>query len=314
MDKKIISVVVPCYNEAGNVKELYLAIQREFQKLFQYDFNIIFIDNASTDRTVNILREMAKQDTRVKVIVNSRNFGWIRSPYYGLLQATGDAAIFMACDFQNPPELISQFIKKWEEGFKIVIGVRSKTDESLLMSGVRSFYYKLLKRLSDSDVELVSYFTGFGLYDKEIIGILQKIDDPCPLLRSIICEIGFEKAEVKYIQPNRKKGLSSGSFYRLYDTAILGITSTSKIPLRLATFIGFGLSFVSLVVSVSYLIAKLIFWNEFSMGIAPVLFGLFFFAAVQLFFIGIIGEYIGAIYTNVQNRPLVIEKERINFD
>ena len=309
---KLISVVTNCYNEEQNVKNLYQSVKEIVQSINGYSYEHIFIDNSSQDKTVNILREIAKSDKNVKVIINTRNFGQIRSATYGYFQASGDAIIHIVADFQDPPEMIRDFIYKWEKGYKVVIGVKKKSEDSFIISLIRSFYYYLVNRLSDT--ELIKHFTGFGLYDKEVIDIIRELDDPYPYFRGLISELGFETAKIKYNQPRRKKGYSKHNFYSLYDMAILGITSHSKVPLRLATFSGFIISFFSLLVGLGYFIYKLIFWNRFDVGIAPLVIGIFFFAAVQLFFIGIIGEYIGSIHTQVLKRPLVIEKERINFD
>ena len=309
---KRISIVTPCYNEEVNVKQIYESIKSIFDELEGYSYEHIFIDNASVDNTPVILREIASEDPNVKVIFNSRNFGIVRSPYYGLLQATGDAAIIMACDFQDPPEMIPQFIRKWAEGYEIVIGVKNESKEASLMFMIRKLYYKLVNCLSD--VHLFSNFTGFGLYDQRIIQILREIDDPYPYFRGLISEIGFDVATIPFIQPRRQRGITKNNFYTLYDLAMLGITSHSKIPLRIAMIIGFTLSIVSLLVAIGYFLAKLLFWDLFAIGIAPIIISMFFFASVQLFFIGIIGEYIGAIHTQVLKRPQVLEKERINFD
>lgn len=309
---KRISIVTPCYNEEVNVKQIYESIKSIFDELEGYSYEHIFIDNGSVDNTPVILREIASEDPNVKVIFNSRNFGIVRSPYYGLLQATGDAAILIACDFQDPPEMIPQFIRKWTEGYKIVIGVKNKSEEASLMFMIRKLYYKLVNYLSD--VHLFINFTGFGLYDQRIIQILREIDDPYPYFRGLISEIGFDVATIPFIQPRRQRGITKNNFYTLYDLAMLGITSHSKIPLRIVTFIGFTLSIVSLFMAFFYLFAKLLFWDRFTVGVATIIIPIFFFASVQLFFIGIIGEYIGAIYTQVLKRPQVVEKERINFD
>lgn len=309
---KRISIVIPCYNEEVNVKQIYESIKSIFDELEGYSYEHIFIDNASVDNTPVILREIASEDPNVKVIFNSRNFGIVRSPYYGLLQATGDAAIIMACDFQDPPEMIPQFIRKWAEGYEIVIGVKNESKEASLMFMIRKLYYKLVNRLSD--VHLFNNFTGFGLYDQRIIQILREIDDPYPYLRGLISEIGFDVATIPFIQPRRQRGITKNNFYTLYDLAMLGITSHSKIPLRIAAIIGFILSIVSLFMAFFYLFAKLLFWDRFTVGVATIIIPIFFFASVQLFFIGIIGEYIGAIHTQVLKRPQVLEKERINFD
>ena len=309
---KTISIITPCYNEAENVRELVDRIRNVMGKLPEYAYEHILIDNASKDNSVAVLREIASKDKRIKVIVNTRNFGHIRSGYYALLQARGNAVIGMASDLQDPPEMIPQFVKKWEEGFKIVLGVKESSAESPLFFLVRQSYYKMVSKLSE--VELMQNTTGFGLYDQKVIEILRHLDDPYPYFRGLICDIGFEIAPVPFHQPTRKRGFTSNNFYTLYDLAMLGITNHSKVPLRLATMSGFSVAIISLAVALVYFIYKLIFWDKFQVGMAPLVIGLFFFSSVQLFFIGIIGEYIGAIHTQVLNRPLVIEKERINFD
>lgn len=309
----LISVVTPCYNEEDNVKELYSEVRSVFESLDErYAYEHIFIDNASKDGTVSILKGIAKKDKNIKIIVNARNFGHIRSPYHGILQASGDAVISICADLQDPPSMIKDFIKKWGEGYKIVVGVKSKSEENPIMFTIRKLYYNLIERYADT--EQIKNFTGFGLYDKEVVDILRKLDEPYPYFRGLITEVGFEKAEIEYVQPKRKKGETKNNFYTLYDMAMLGFVNHSKVPLRMATFIGFSVAIFSLLVAFAYFIYKLIFWQWFQLGMAPMVIGIFFFAAVQLFFIGIIGEYIGAIYTQVKNRPLVIEKERINFD
>ena len=309
---KLISVVTPCYNEEENVGELYLAIKDIFSSINQYSYEHIFIDNCSSDKTQDILKQIAAKDKNVKVIINSRNFGHIRSPFHALLQAKGDAVILIVSDFQDPPQLITDFIKKWEEGYKVVIGVKPRSKENFIMFTIRKIYYNLIKKFSD-DVKQIKNFTGFGLYDKKVIEVLREMKEPYPYFRGLISEIGFERIEVEYLQPARKKGKTKNNFYTLYDIAMLGFVNYSKVPLRLSAFIGFIVSVVSFLVALAYFIYKIIYWDRFSIGSAPLIIGLFFFSAVQLFFIGIMGEYIGAIYTQVKGRPLVIEKERINF-
>ncbi len=309
---KLISVVTPCYNEEKNIKDLYLQVKNVFEDLGRYSYEHIFIDNASKDGTVSILKEIAGKDKNVKIIVNARNFGHIRSPYHAILQARGDAVVCIAADLQDPPSMIADFIKKWEEGYKIVVGVKSKSEENPIMFAVRKLYYNLIEKYADT--EQIKNFTGFGLYDKEFVDILRNFNEPYPYFRGLITEMGFERAEIEFVQPKRKKGKTKNNFYTLYDMAMLGFVNHSKVPLRMATFIGFSVAIFSLLVALAYFTYKLIFWQRFQLGMAPMVIGIFFFAAVQLFFIGIIGEYIGAIYTQVKNRPLVIEKERINFD
>ena len=308
---KLISIVTPCFNEEENVGDLYQQVKIIFDQLPQYKYEHIFIDNASTDKTVGILKNIAEKDHNVKIIVNSRNFGHIRSPYYGLLQADGDAVILIVADLQDPPMLINEFLQKWEEGNKIVIGVKPKSDESRLMITIRRVGYYWIGRIAD--VKLIKNFTGFGIYDKSVINTLHAYDDPYPYFRGMIADIGFDVAEIPYVQPKRKKGFSKNNFYSLYDIGMLGITSYSKIPLRLAAMGGFFLSALSLFMSIIFFVLKLVFWNTFNAGMAPVLIGLFFFSSVQLFFIGLLGEYIASINTRVMKRPLVVEKERINF-
>ena len=310
--EKLISVVSGCYNEEENVRECYEQVKKVFQEIGRYRYEHIFIDNASKDGTVAILRQIAAQDKNVKVIVNARNFGHIRSGYHALLHSRGDAVIALVSDLQDPPELIKEFIKKWEEGFLVVIAVKAESDESPLFFAIRKLYYEMVSRLAEIDVNKNA--TGFGLYDRRFIDILAEIDDPYPYFRGLVSEIGFPVAKIPYHQPVRKRGITSNNFYRLYDMAMLGITNHSKVPLRLATMLGFAVSFLSLFVALGYLIFKLLYWNSFSLGLAPLEIGLFFFGSVQLFFIGILGEYIGAIHTQVQKRPHVVELERINFE
>jgi glycosyltransferase involved in cell wall biosynthesis len=309
----LLTILTACYNEEGNVREVYEQVRAAMQTLPGYGYEHLFIDNASTDGTVAILRELAAADKRVKVIVNTRNFGHIRSPYYALLQARGDAVMICVADLQDPPELIPQFVRKWEEGYKVVIGVKQGSQESWLMRRTRKFYYWLVGRLS-SDVELVHNFTGFGLYDREVVEQFRSTDEQYPYFRGLVSYFGHEQAEIPYMQPARTRGVTKNSFFSLYDIAMLGITNHSKVPLRIATMAGFVISILSLLVALGYLVAKLMYWNELQMGTAPLLIGIYFFGAVQLFFIGILGEYIGSIHTQVHKRPLVVEKERINFD
>jgi glycosyltransferase involved in cell wall biosynthesis len=307
----LITVVTPCFNEEENVAEVYAQVKAVFGGLPQYDYEHLFIDNASTDGTVAILRGIAREDPRVRVIVNARNFGHIRSPYYAILQARGDAVIGIAGDLQDPPTLIPEFVKRWEAGYKIVLGIKETSGESRLMFVIRGIYYKLLRRLSD--VDLIEHFTGFGLYDRQVIDILRSIKDSYPYFRGLIADIGFESAKISYRQPKRTRGLTKNSLYTLFDLALLGMTSHTKVPLRLATLVGFACAVFSMIVSLGYLVYKLIYWKEFSVGVAPLVIGVFFLSSVQLFFLGIVGEYIGSIHTQVLGRPLVVEKERINF-
>ncbi len=311
-DMKLISIVTPCFNEENNVEPLYERIRALFSGMPQYRYEHIFIDNCSTDGTVARIKEIARKDPRIKLIVNARNFGHIRSPIHAMLQARGDAVVAMSADLQDPPEMIGTFLEKWEQGCKVVAGVKTQSRESALMWLVRKLYYRLICRIAD--VKMTDNFTGFGLYDREVIEIVRKLDDPYPYFRGIIAEIGFEVTAIPYTQQRRVRGITKNNFYTLYDLAMLGITSHSKVPIRLATMAGFALSLASLLISLSYLALKLVFWDKFEFGQAPVLIGLFFFSSVQLFFIGLIGEYVASIHTQVMKRPLVVEKERINFD
>ncbi|MFZ4740810.1 MAG: glycosyltransferase family 2 protein [Bacteroidales bacterium] len=310
--KKKISIFTPCYNEEDNVEILYNEVKKVFEQLPQYDYEHVFIDNNSLDKTVEILKRIANQDKKVKIIVNARNFGHIRSPYYGLLQVTGDCVISVVADLQDPPELIPEFLKKWEEGYKIVTAVKKKSRENPLMFLLRKIYYNILAKFSEG--EQIKNFTGFGLYDKSFIDVIRKIDDPYPYFRGLISEVGFQTISVEYTQPKRLHGKTKNNFYTLYDVGMLGFVNHSKLPLRLASFIGFTVALISLFVAIAYFVYKLVYWDDFKVGTAPLIIGLFFFSSIQLFFIGIIGEYIGAIHTQVRKRPLVIEKERINFD
>ena len=309
--QKKLSIVSGCFNEAGNVEELVARAAKVMATLSQYDYEQIIIDNASTDETPEILRKLAAEDLRIKVILNARNFGHIRSPYYGMLQASGDAVIYLVSDLQEPPELIPQFIREWERGTKAVVGIKDSSSESPLFFAVRQFYYQLVDRLADT--KTIQSFTGFGLYDRAIMDYCRSLNDPYPYFRGLIAEIGLPVKRISYHQPLRKRGITKNNFYTLYDIGMLGITNFSKIPLRLAAMLGFATALLSLLVAIGYLICKLVFWYSFPMGTAPMMIGLFFFASVQLLFIGIVGEYIGAIHTQVMRRPLVVERERINF-
>ena len=311
---KKISLISSCYNEEENLDTLYDRVIKAIEPYSNnYEFEYILLDNGSCDNTEGKLRELAQKDKRIKVILNARNFGHIRSPYYGMVQCSGDAIIYLASDLQDPPELIGDFIKKWEEGYKIVLGKKTQSEESFPMFMIRTAYYELISRIADDDTSLVKNCTGFGLFDRCVIDIIKQLDDPYPYIRGLICDIGFEKAFVEYKQPSRRRGISKNNFYSLYDNAMIGIVKHSKVPLRLMTFLGFGLSFLSLGVAVFYFILKLMFWNEFALGLAPIIISLFFLGSVQLFWMGVLGEYIGAIYTRVNKKPVVVEKERINF-
>ena len=310
---KKISIMTACYNEEENVVQLTDAVRKIMgEELPAYDYEHVFIDNCSEDNTLALLKEICAKDPHVKVIENARNFGHIRSPFHGLLQTEGDCTISMAADFQEPPALIPTFVKKWEEGFKVVCAVKTTSKENKMMFGIRKFYYNIVKKMSE--VDSIDNFTGFGLYDKQVIAALRLMEDPYPYFRGLICEIGFKRAIVEFNQPKRERGKTHNSFYTLFDMAMLGITANSKVPLRLATITGFVFSVLSLGVAILYFVLKLIFWNSMSMGMAPIVIGMFFFFSVQLFFTGLLGEYIAQILTKVTNRPRVIESQRINFE
>lgn len=308
--KKLISIVTPCYNEEDNIDELYQRVAAVMAEQ-PYDYEHICIDNCSTDGTVRKIKEIASRDSRLKLIVNARNFGHIRSPYYAILQSNGDACVLIASDLQDPPEMIAEFITKWEQGYKTVLAVKPESEEHSIMFGLRKLYYRLITRISE--VPLVQNATGAGLFDRAVIDILRSIQDPYPYFRGLLCEIGFPIATVPFKQPRRQRGVTSNNFYTLYDIAMLGITNHSKIPLRLMAMGGFMLAFLSLLAALFFLTAKILFWNSFQLGTAPILIGIFFFGAVQTFFIGVLGEYIGSIHTQVRNMPLVVELERVNF-
>ena len=309
---KTISIVTPCYNEEPNVEEVYRQVRCVMADVGGYCYEHIFIDNASTDATVAILKRIAADDPNVKIICNARNVGHIRSPAYALLQARGDAMLLFVADLQDPPELIPEFIRWWESGISMVIGIKRTSEEASWMFFARRQYYKLAERLSN--VETFQNFTGFGLYDRQVIEYVRSFGDPYPYFRGMLAEIGLPYKKVYYDQPNRRFGITKNNWYSLYDIGMLGIINYSRVPLRLATFAGFAGSAFSLVIAVAYLIAKLAFWNAFRVGTAPTLIGMFFIGSLQLLFLGVIGEYVGGIYTQVQNRPYAIERERVNFD
>jgi len=309
-EKKLISIVTPCYNEEENIDQLCQRIVAVMANL-PYDYEHICIDNASTDSTVKKIKNIAGQDKRVKLIVNARNFGHIKSPYYGVLQSRGDACILIASDLQDPPEMIANFINKWEEGFKTVLAVKPESEESSTMFFLRKIYYRFITRISE--VTLVPNATGAGLFDRSVVNILRDLQDPYPYFRGLLCEIGFPIAMVPFKQPRRQRGITKNNFYTLYDIAMLGITNHSKLPLRLMAMSGFLLAFVSLLIAFIFLVAKILYWDSFQFGAAPMLIGIFFFGAIQTFFIGVLGEYVASIHTQVRKMPLVIEVERVNF-
>ena len=309
---KTVSILVPTYNEEDNVIPLYEAIIDEFQRNLQnYKYEIVFIDNCSKDKTRTLIEKLCKEDKNVKAIFNARNFGQSRSPYYGLMQTTGDCTILLCADFQDPIEMISKFVVEWENGSKIVIGLKTKSRENKVMYSIRTLYYHLVKKFSE--VDQIEHFTGFGLYDKDFINVLRKLDDPTPFLRGIVAELGWKRKEIEYTQQLRRHGKSKNNFFSLYDLAMLSITSYTKIGLRTAVFIGFLTGFFSMAIGVIYLILKLLYWDRFPAGSAPILIGMMFLGAVQLFFIGMIGEYTLTTNTRLMKRPLVVEERRVNF-
>ncbi len=310
--KKTITIITPCFNEEFNVEEVYRRVRDEMCKLEKYRYEHIFIDNASTDRTVEQLKAIASRDTNVKVIVNARNFGHIRSPMHALMQISGDAVIGIVADLQDPPELIPMLVERWEAGFDMVLCQKRSSAENSLMYWVRKKYYRLINRLSS--IETFENCTGFGLYDRKVVEAVKLFKDPYPYFRGMIAEIGLPHCKIPYDQPTRKHGITKNNFYDLYDMAMVAITNLSKVPLRLVTFSGFVGALMSLLAGTMYLVYKLLFWDSFSLGMAPMVIGLFFFSSIQMLALGIVGEYIGAIHTNVQARPYVIERWRMNFE
>lgn len=309
--KRTLSVISPCYNEEANVPELYRRLCDVFAKYPEYEFECVFIDNASTDNTVNVLKAIAASDKRIKIIVNTRNFGHIRSPYWGVMQTSGDATIYLASDLQDPPELIPHFVDAWKEGYKVVLATKPVSQTNPLVHRLRKAYYRVLDGISD--VSIVKDTTGFGLYDKVVLDKVREINDPYPYFRGLICELGYEVKTIPFNQPRRLRGISKNNFYSLYDTAMLGVVSHSLVPIRLASFVGFALGALSVLAALVFLVLKLLYWEYFPIGIAPIVIGMFLMFGILLFFIGILGEYIGSIHTSVQRRPIVVERERINF-
>lgn len=308
---KKISVLIPCYNEEENVVPISEAIIAELQKLSKYDYELIFIDNCSKDKTRELLSKLCDNNSKIKAIFNAKNFGQFNSPYYGLLQSTGDCTILICADFQDPVNMIPKFVKEWENGYKVVVGIKEKSKESKMMYFLRSCYYKVIKKISTT--EQIEHFTGFGLYDKDFIEVLRKLDDPTPFLRGIVAEFGAKRKDIPYEQAKRKAGKTHNNFYSLYDAAMLSFTSYTKIGLRLATFVGIIISLLSFIIGIIYLILKLLYWDRFPAGTAPILIGMCFLGSIQLFFIGFLGEYILSINARIMKRPLVIEEKRINF-
>lgn len=310
---KKISIMIPCYNEEENVVPITQAVVEMFARdLPQYDYEILFIDNCSTDRTRDLLRMICSKNKKVKAILNVTNFGQFNSPYYGICQTTGDCTIPLCCDFQDPVELIPVFVKEWENGYKIVSGIKSSSKENGFVYFLRSVYYKLIKNMSS--VEMIEHFTGFGLYDKTFVKLLRQLDDPIPFIRGVVAEYGYKRKDIEYEQPKRRAGKTHNNWYSLYDAAMLSFTSYTKVGLRLATFVGFLGSALSILVAFVYFIMKMIWWDRFPAGMIPVLLGIFVLGSMQLFFIGLMGEYIMNINTRVMRKPLVVEEERINFE
>lgn len=310
---KKVSILIPCYNEEENVGPMSEAIVNLFTKeLSQYDYELLFIDNDSSDNTRPILRRICENNKKIKAIFNAKNFGQFNSPYYGILQTTGDCVISMVCDFQDPIELIPKYLQEWENGYKIVIGIKTSSKENPIVYHLRSLYYKIIKKFSD--VEQIEHFTGSGLYDREFVEVLRDLKDPTPFLRGIVAELGYKRKEIPYEQPQRRAGKTHNNWYSLYDAAMLSFTSYTKIGLRLATFLGMAIGIISVIIAIVYLVLKVVFWNRFTAGTAPIMIGMFFLGAVQLFFLGFLGEYILSMNQRIMNRPLVIEEERLNFD
>lgn len=309
---KKISILIPTYNEFENIKDLSIAIIKEMENIPKYAYEIVFIDNDSKDGTREKIRELCSENKNIKAILNTKNFGACNSPYYGMTQTTGDCTILMCADFQDPVDMIPQLIYEWEQGYKIVTAIKTTSKENKVMRFLRTCYYKLIKKFSE--VEQIEHFTGFGLYDKSFIQILKDLKDPTPFLRGIVAELGYKRKEITYEQQRRRAGKSKHNLFALYDIAMLSFTSYTKIGLRLATFIGFIISIISIGIAGIYFVLKLIHWNSFMMGAAPILIGMFLLGAIQLIFLGLIGEYILSINARIMNRPLVIEEERINFD
>lgn len=312
-EKKTISVMIPCYNEEENARPIYEAVRDELQRSCpNYDYEILFIDNKSQDRTRAILREICAEDRHVKAIFNSKNFGQFNSPYHAICQTSGDCTITMCADFQDPVEMIPKFVAAWEEGYKIVIGKKTRSRENPVMYFLRGCYYKLIKKMSS--VEMIEQFTGFGLYDKSFVETLRQLHDPTPFIRGIVAELGPERMEIEYEQPQRRAGKTHNNFYTLFDAAMLSFTSYTKVGMRIAEFAGFGIALISFLIGLFYLVAKLVAWDSFAAGYAPTMIAVFFMGGVQLAFLGFLGEYIMAMNTRIMNRPLVIEEERLNFD
>jgi glycosyltransferase involved in cell wall biosynthesis len=311
-EKKVISVMIPTYNEEENARPIYEAVRDEIKNsLPEYDYEILFIDNKSQDKTRQIIEEICAEDKNVKAIFNSKNFGQFNSPYYGLVHTSGDCTISLCADFQDPVELIPTFVREWENGYKIVIGRKTKSQENKLMYVLRGFYYKMIRKMSS--VEMIEQFTGFGLYDKSFIKTLRDLKDPTPFIRGIVAELGPERKEIEYTQPKRRAGKTHNNWYSLFDAAMLSFTSYTKIGMRVAEFFGFAVAALSFLIGIFYLVAKLVAWDSFTAGYAPMMIAIFFMGGVQLAFLGFLGEYIMAMNARIMNRPLVVEERRLNF-
>ena len=310
--KKKISLFTPCYNEEGNVYAMYQKITEVMKQLPEYDYEYVLIDNCSTDNTPAILRKMAEEDKRVKVIFNIKNFGPSRSGSYGFFQTTGDVSICFACDFQDPPELIPEFVHRWEQGHKVVWGKKEGSDESKVMYAIRCLYYKIIRGIAEN--EQYENVTGFGLYDKEVLDLFRKYSGPTPNFRNMISEFGYPVEFVEYHQPRRKSGKSSYNLIKYFSVALNDMVNTSKLPLRMATCVGAVIAVISFIIALFYLVMKIVYWDSYDIGMATLVIGLFFLGAVQIMFIGIVGEYVGEILARMSEKPMVVEKERINFD
>ncbi|MCI8359334.1 MAG: glycosyltransferase family 2 protein [Lachnospiraceae bacterium] len=310
---KKISIMIPCYNEEDNVVPMSEAVVRLFEeKLTEYDYEILFIDNDSSDHTRLLLREICGKNKHIRAIFNARNFGQFNSPYYGMCQTTGDCTVVICCDFQDPVDLIPQFVQEWENGYKIVCGIKTTSKENKIMRFLRSCYYKTIRKMSD--VDQIEHFTGFGLYDRSFIQVLRELDDPTPFLRGIVAELGYRRKDIPYEQQKRRAGKTHNNWFTLYDAAMLSFTSYTKAGLRIATVLGFAMASVSMVIALIYLILKLVYWERFVAGMTPILLAVLVFGSIQLFFIGFLGEYVLSINKRMMKRPLVIEEERINFE
>ncbi len=311
--RKVISIMIPCYNEEENARPIYEAVRDVLTtQCSRYDYEILFIDNCSTDRTRQVIREICAENKKVKAIFNAKNFGQFNSPYYGILQTSGDCTITICADFQDPPEMIPKFVAEWEKGYKVVCGIKTSSRENGFVYFLRSCYYKAIKRMSS--VEQIEHFTGFGLYDRSFVQTLRDLKDPTPFIRGIVAELGPKRKDIEYEQPRRRAGKTHNNWYSLYDAAMLSFTSYTKVGLRIATFAGFACAGISFLIAIVYLILKLLFWERFAAGMTPLVLGVFFMGGLQLFFIGFLGEYIMNMNARIMNRPLVVEEERINFD